>query len=487
MPIVYVLNKQGKPLMPTRRRGHVRHLLKEKRAVVVSTAPFTIRLKEETNNETQRLVLGIDPGRTNIGVSVVKEDGTCVFSATAETNNKDVPKHMEDRKRHRMASRQGERKRRQRRAVANGTCFDTMERILPGCEKPIVCNHIRNTEARFNNRKRPAGWLTPTARHLLACHINLVKKLQKLLPITDVVLELNSFAFMAMDSPYVQRWQYQQGPLHGLCSVEDAVSAQQGGKCIFCDAPIVYYHHVVPRSKGGSETLPNRAGLCEKHHDLVHKDQEWADKLADKKAGLNKKYGALSVLNQVIPQMLDELAGLFPDHTFSTDGRSTARYREVNGIAKAHFLDAYCIACSALEEVAANPPEDHLELRRFRRHDRAIVSRQEERKYLLDGKVVAKNRHKRTEQKVDSLEEFRAAHPEDVGRLKVVKGLAKYKDPNRVLPGAIYLVNGKRMVLQGRHGKSRTGKPNYLEFVGKGNFTPTKCRFLSIGGGWQFI
>ena len=35
MPTVYVLNKNGKPLMPTTRCGHVRILLKTKKARVV--------------------------------------------------------------------------------------------------------------------------------------------------------------------------------------------------------------------------------------------------------------------------------------------------------------------------------------------------------------------------------------------------------------------------------------------------------------------
>lgn len=40
MSTVYVLNKDGKPLMPTTRGGHVRHLLKEQKARVARTKPF---------------------------------------------------------------------------------------------------------------------------------------------------------------------------------------------------------------------------------------------------------------------------------------------------------------------------------------------------------------------------------------------------------------------------------------------------------------
>lgn len=87
MSTVYVLNKDGKPLMPTTRCGHVRHLLKEQKARVVTSKPFTIQLLYETDDVVQPLYLGIDPGRTNIGVAVVKADGTAVFTAHLETRN----------------------------------------------------------------------------------------------------------------------------------------------------------------------------------------------------------------------------------------------------------------------------------------------------------------------------------------------------------------------------------------------------------------
>ena len=98
---VYVLSKDGKPLMPTTRGGRVRYLLKNKLARVVERKPFTIQLLYETDNITQPLIMGIDPGRTNIGVSVITENGNCVFSAEVETRNKDIPKLMESRKAHR--------------------------------------------------------------------------------------------------------------------------------------------------------------------------------------------------------------------------------------------------------------------------------------------------------------------------------------------------------------------------------------------------
>ena len=278
MTTVFVLSKNGKPLMPTTRCGHVRLLLKQKKARVVSLKPFTIELLYDCPEATQPIVLGIDPGRTNIGLSAVScqaqgKKVEAVFSAQMETRNKEIPKLMKGRKAFRQKHRSyGRRKLKQRRACAAKTnsakCVKqetaqnggaskqaqkvgVFERRLPGCEKPVLCIGIKNKEAKFNNRVRPAGWLTPTANHLLQTHINVVNKVRTFLPVTDVVLEVNKFDFMALNNPNVQKWMYQQGPLKGCDGVKDAVSAQQDGHCLFCEKPIDHYHHVVPQSKRG--------------------------------------------------------------------------------------------------------------------------------------------------------------------------------------------------------------------------------------------
>lgn len=131
---VYVLDKHGKPLMPTTRYGHVRRLLKNRQAVAVCNTPFTIRLKyEPVTHETQDIIVGLDPGRSNIGLSAVKTDGTCLMRAKCTTRNKEIPKLMTDRAAHRRASRRGERLARKRLAKKLGTTRKSvLERKLPG-------------------------------------------------------------------------------------------------------------------------------------------------------------------------------------------------------------------------------------------------------------------------------------------------------------------------------------------------------------------
>ena len=492
MAVVHVLSASGRPLMPTTRCGHVRILLKEGKARVVERQPFTIKLAYETEEVTQPLYLGIDPGRTNIGTAVVREDGKCVFTAQLTTRNKDVPKLMKARKQYRMAHRRLKRRcKRQRRAKTAGSISPKGEfpRLLPGYEEPITCKGIRNKEARFNNRRRPAGWLTPTANHLLLTHLNLVKKLQKFLPITDVVLEVNRFDFMAMDNPHIQRWQYQRGPLYGKGSVEEAVYAAQNGHCLFCESGIDHYHHVVPRRKNGSETLENRVGLCEEHHRLVHTEDEWAKKLATKKTGMNKKYHALSVLNQIIPALTEQLAELFPQHAFVTTGQDTSHLREDNGIPKDHYLDAYCIACSVLPNArkVASPKGKPYDIRQFRRHDRQACHKANiERKYIdVGGKVVASNRNKAMEQKTDSLVEYRANHSEaEISQLRVKAHYPQYKDVSRPMPGSLALHNGKVFVLTASDGRHNGSVDYYIDEHG-GKYSARKSKILTNNIGLQ--
>ena len=56
---VYVLNKDGKPLMPTVNRAKVRILLKEGRAKVVKLTPFTIQLLYDTPDRDAAMIMAI--------------------------------------------------------------------------------------------------------------------------------------------------------------------------------------------------------------------------------------------------------------------------------------------------------------------------------------------------------------------------------------------------------------------------------------------
>ena len=57
--MVYVINKNGQPLMPTERHGKVRRLLKIGKAKVIKRCPFTIQLLYATTDFVHLVACGI--------------------------------------------------------------------------------------------------------------------------------------------------------------------------------------------------------------------------------------------------------------------------------------------------------------------------------------------------------------------------------------------------------------------------------------------
>ena len=445
--MVYVLDRDGRPLMPTDKHAYVRILLKSGRASVACVHPFTIKLNYDTTYNVRPVILGIDLGRTNIGLCAVDESGKPLFTADVRTRNKDIHGLMAARKAFRQAHRKHRRReKRQRRALANGTALKDgkVERRLPsyGKDRTVTCKVIRNKQARFLNRKRPDGWLTPTASQLLRTHLNLVRKVAGFLPVSKIVLELNKFAFMRLDDPSTHGDMFQRGPLYGYDgSVVSAVYALQDGKCLLCGEPIQQYHHVRECRRDGSETVRNRAGLCTACHRLVHTDEAARGKLASVAAGMRKKHDALGVLNQIIPHLVE---GLSVDYEVSvTAGWETEEFSETHNIPKGHHLDAYAVACSALENFEVCVPNECYHICQFRRHDRKACEREMyNRNYVLDGKVAAQNRHKAMGQKADSLEEY-IAKGGRTDRLKVKHARRAMKDMARHYPGCQVVHNGR--------------------------------------------
>jgi len=146
--MVYVLDKDGNPLMPTERHGKVRRMLKDGRAVVIRAKPFTIRLTFETTHYTQRVSLGIDAGYATIGFSAVSQDkeliaGECKLLENEVERNDDRRKYRRERR-----------------------------------------NRKRYRAPRFDNRKKPEGWLAPSIQHKLDTHIRLVSLIKSMFVLT---------------------------------------------------------------------------------------------------------------------------------------------------------------------------------------------------------------------------------------------------------------------------------------------------------------
>lgn len=153
--MVYVLNVNGLPLMPTENCGYVRKLLKSNKAQVVKSNPFTIQLLYETENNTQDIDLKVDAGYQHIGISACTDDKE-LFSGELS-----LLKGQKDRLQERVSYRRTRR------------------------------NRLRYRKPRFDNRKVKDGWLTPSIQHKLDSHLKIIRKLMAILPISKIYVERN--------------------------------------------------------------------------------------------------------------------------------------------------------------------------------------------------------------------------------------------------------------------------------------------------------
>lgn len=421
---VRVIAKDGTPLMPTNRCGKVRHLLETGKAVAIRTKPFTIRLKYETTKYTQDLYGGIDTGRENIGSAVSKENGENVYLANTRSNNRSVHKQMTNRAGFRSERRRHDRQSKQRKAKHDETemqkgnpdkirtTHDCISREVtyPGAEKSVVHKVIQGKEGKFNNRKRAKGSVTPSARQLVQTTMNEVRFMVETMPITVLCVERVSFDFQKMANVNIQAWEYSKGPLYGYDSYKDFIKDEQHGKCPFCGDEIKQYHHILPRSKGGTDTVKNIIGVCESCHIKIHSGEITEEMLHQAKEGVVQSFN-VSLLNSVMPVLLEELQSFCDEHHIRlviTDGHATAAARAKYHLPKDHSTDAYCISLAGRDvDSTCVKLDDHIYLkRRFKKKSKNIIAKRNQRVYYDGNKPVAYNRHRAMDQKTDSLEEY---------------------------------------------------------------------------------
>ena len=175
--LVYVLNKNGKPLMPCKPQK-ARKLLKNGKAKVIKREPFTIQLLYGSSGYRQHITLGVDAGSKHIGLSATTSKKE-LFAGEVKLRT-DIVDLLSTR-------RQFRRSRRNRKT--------------------------RYRESRFLNRvhSKNKGWLAPSIENKIQCHLSIVAKLHKILPIYKVVTETASFDIQKIKNPNIQGKEYQEG------------------------------------------------------------------------------------------------------------------------------------------------------------------------------------------------------------------------------------------------------------------------------------
>lgn len=246
MSKVYVLDRNGQPLMPTKRSGWVYRALRDGKAKVVSKCPFTIKLLYESTSFTQPLTLGVDTGSKYVGSAVIN-DVTSEIIYEPQTELRDDIKSKMDRR------RQFRRTRR---------------------------NKLRYRPKRFNNRKasKRNDRYAPTLISKFQGHTREIEFIKSILPVNDIVLEVGEFDPQLLQDPTLayRKWGYAKGELYQQGNFKQAAKARDDYKCQCCGKRDcrLEVHHLLPRSMGGSDKLANLVTLCSDCHNLAHSTEE---------------------------------------------------------------------------------------------------------------------------------------------------------------------------------------------------------------------
>lgn len=311
--MVYVLNKDGQPLMPTNRHGKVRRLLKSGLAKVIKRCPFTIQLLYESTNHTQPIALGVDAGSKHIGLSAATNK-RALFEADV-TMRDNIVDLLSTR-------RQNRRARRNRKT--------------------------RYRKARFDNRthSKHRGWLAPSIENKINTHLTVIDKIHKILPITDIVVEVAAFDTQLLKAeeyglPIPEGKDYQNGDMKGY-NTREYVLFRDGHKCRCCKGKskdsILQIHHIESRKVGGN--APNNlVTLCKTCHEKYHKGLIELPKEISR----GNKYNDAAFMGIMRWTTYNRLKELYPSISL-TYGYITKHTRIKNGLAKDHYIDARCIS-----------------------------------------------------------------------------------------------------------------------------------------------
>jgi len=146
---VYVLNKEGKPLMPTN-PAKARILLKLGKAKVVRSLPFTIKLTYDSPNYVQTATGGMDTGSTVVGSAVIS-NGKVLYQAEV-TLRQDISGTMEQRAMYRR-NRRGRKTRYRECRFKNRANSRRKGRLAPSLRSKLVHRFLINSRLDCNSTR----------------------------------------------------------------------------------------------------------------------------------------------------------------------------------------------------------------------------------------------------------------------------------------------------------------------------------------------
>jgi hypothetical protein len=311
--LVYVLNSDGAPLMPCS-PGKARKLLNNGRAKVMSRTPFVIKLLHGSSRYKQPITLSVDSGSKVIGVAAIGK-GKTYYASQVKTRT-DVHTKMSQRSSYRR-TRRGRK--------------------------------LRYRQARWLNRRRGKAWLTPTMHSKVQSHLREIDFVKSLLPVSRLVIETASFDIHKIVNPNINDQGYQNGRQKEFYNVKLFILFRDEYLCQKCCGKKkdnrLHVHHIVFRSKGGTNSPDNLITLCQTCHENLHTcENEEQESLKLQKKHRTNTTDAVQV--STITAYLKK--NLIFEETF---GYETKFKREMLGLKKAHYVDAICAGLSCDEGI----------------------------------------------------------------------------------------------------------------------------------------
>ena len=309
---VYTVDRNGHPGMPTFNIKKIRHMLRDGRAVIYRHHPFTVMLLHRENMAVQDVELTEDAGYEHIGLSVKSEKHE--YTHAQYDLLKDEKQRHDDRRKYRRTRR----------------------------------NRKRYRKPRFDNRKKPEGWLAPSLKNKKDRHIDLVKRYMEVCPIKSVTTETASFDTQLLEAmerglPAPEGAGYQYGPRYMLETLREAVFMRDGHTCLVCGKKdkILRVHHVGywKEPSDHSDRMGNLASVCTDCHTAANHRKGGA--LYGWEPKLRPMTGA-AFMNAVRWKIVEDVKALGVE-VHSTYGAVTKADRGMRHIGKTHANDAYCM------------------------------------------------------------------------------------------------------------------------------------------------
>ncbi len=325
MSHVFVVDADKQPLDPVH-PGRARILLSSGKAAVLKRYPFTLILKTRVERPQRELLrLKIDPGSKTTGIAIINDaKGEVVFAANLSHRGEKIKERLDKRRAVRASRR---------------------------------ARHTRYRKAKFDNRRRPKGWLPPSLESRVANVLTWVNRLRRSCPISAISMELVKFDLQKMENPEISGIEYQQGTLQGY-ECREYLLHKWNRQCAYCGKKgrPLQIEHIHPRANGGTDRISNLCLACEQCNvakgtkniqDFLQKKPEVLKRiLAQAKAQLRDATAVNSTRWALYAQL--KTLGL-PVECGS--GGLTKFNRTTRGLPKEHWIDAACVGKSTPEKL----------------------------------------------------------------------------------------------------------------------------------------